>query len=50
MKKNYISPDFLMVTLKTRSKLLNTSYSTDSAKSGATVFSREADFDDDDFE
>ena len=49
MKKTYISPDFLTVALKTRSKLLNTSYSNDKAASGATVFGRELDVDEDDF-
>ena len=48
MKKNYISPDFLMVALRTRSSVL-LSYSNSKAAKDATVLSREADFDDEDF-
>ncbi len=49
MKKTYISPDFLTVALKTRSKLLSASYSNTQAASDATVFGRELDIDEDDF-
>ena len=48
MKKNYISPDFMTVALKTRSSVL-LNYSNTEASKSATVLSREADFDDEDF-
>ncbi len=48
MKKNYISPDFLTVALKTRSSVL-LNYSNTEAASDATVLSRDLDIDEDDF-
>ena len=48
MKKTYISPNFLTVALKTRSSVL-LNYSNTEASKSATVLSREADIDEEDF-